>query len=170
MPASLDTTNTMLAIIAAVSVIQGLVLIGLAIAGWNIYRTATATMRELDEKRVKPLAAKVDGILDQVHRLTDRVHQRAERIDAAIDNTVTRVNHTTTGVKSTVSESVHRVSDVVATVRSLIVNALTTEKPGGNGHRHESRFAHESARAPLPESRGESVHYGETREVREGGL
>ncbi len=159
MPASLDTTNTWLAIIAVVSVIQGLVLLGLGFAGWKIYRIATETMRELDEKRVKPLAAKVDSILDQVHRLTNRVHQRADKLEAVIDDTVTRVSHTTTGVKSTVSDSVHRVSDAVTGIRALIVNALTTETSGENG-RHHSRFARER----------EHVHHDETREVREGGF
>lgn len=156
MPGSLDTTNTMLAIIAAVMVLQGLVLLGLGFAGWRIYRAATETLRELDEKRVKPLAAKVDGILDQAHRLTDRVHQitdrvhqRAEKIEAALDHTVTRVTDTTAGVKSTVGDSVHRVSDAVTSIRSLIVNALTTEKPRANAR---------------------PIHYDETREVREGGF
>jgi uncharacterized protein YoxC len=153
MPGSLDTTNTMLAIIAAVAVLQGLVLLGLGFAGWKIYRLATDTIREIDEKRVKPLMAKVDGVLDKangltdrVHQITDRVHQitdrvqhRVERVEAAFDHTVNRVSDTTTGVKTSVGDSVHRVSDAVTSIRSLIVNALTTEKPGPNGRRHEGQ-------------------------------
>ncbi|MEX2270981.1 MAG: hypothetical protein WD690_05900 [Vicinamibacterales bacterium] len=168
MQGSLDTTNTMLAIIAAVSVVQGLVLLGLGVAGWKIYRAATETLREIDEKRVKPLAAKVDSILDQVHRLTDRVQHRAEKFEAVIDETVNRVNHTTTGVKSTVADSVHRVSDAVTSIRSLIVNALTTGE--GSGHRHHSRFARESTHVPRTEPAGGHVHHEETRRVQEGGL
>ena len=146
MPGSLDTTNTMLAIIAAVAVLQGLVLLGMGFAGWKIYRLATGTIREIDEKRVKPLVAKVDGILDKANGLTDRVHQitdrvqhRVERVEAAFDHTVNRVSNTTTGVKTSVGDSVHRVSDAVTSIRSLIVNALTTEKPGPNGVRHEGQ-------------------------------
>ena len=160
MPGSLDTTNTMLAIIAAVSVLQGLVLLGVGFAGWKIYKAATETLRELDEKRVKPLTAKVETILDSVHRLSDRVHQRAEKVEAAIDDTVNRVNQTTPGVKTSVSDSVHRVSDAVTGIRSLIVNALTTED---NGRRHQAPRA-------VPTSGREHVHYDETREVREGGF
>lgn len=167
MPGSLDTTNTMLAIIAAVMVLQGLVLLGLAFAGWKIYRAATETLRELDDTRVKPLAAKVDGILDQVHRLTDRVQQRAERIEAAFDNTVgrvsdtvSRVSDTTSGVTSTVGDSVHRVSDAVTSIRSLIVNALTTE---GTGYR-------QAAPRAVPPAGRDHIHHDETREIREGGF
>lgn len=129
MPGSLDTTNTMLAIIAAVSVLQALVLIGAGIMGLKLYRTATETLRELDERRVKPLAARVDGILAQVQHLTDRVQQRAAKVEAAIDDTVGRVDQTATKVRSSVHETVHAVSEAVTGIRSAIVNVLTTESP-----------------------------------------
>ena len=146
MPGSLDTTNTMLAIIAAVSLLQGLVLIGIGVAGWKIYRLATQTLREIDERRVKPIAAKVEGLVDRAHHVTDRVHQitervqkRAEKVDAAIDDAVGRVNHTATGVKSGVSDTVHRVAGAVTGLRAALVDALTTgERPGGNGHDRHS--------------------------------
>lgn len=129
MPGSLDTTNTMLAIIAAVSVLQALVLIGAGIVGFKLYRTATETLREIDEQRVKPLAAKVDGILETVHHLTDRVQRRAEKVEAAIDETVGRVDQTATKVRSSVNDTVHAVSEAVTGIRSAIVNVLTTESP-----------------------------------------
>lgn len=160
MPGSLDTTNTMLAIIAAVSVLQGLVLLGLGLAGLKIYKASTRTMRELDEKRVQPLVAKVETILDSVHRLTDRVHQRAEKVEAAIDDTVNRVTQTTSDVKSSVGDSVHRVSDAVTSIRSLIVKALTTE---GSGPRYQAPRA-------VPTSGPDHIHHEDTRQVREGGF
>ena len=142
MPGSLDTTNTMLAIIAAVSLLQGLVLIGIGVAGWKVYRLATQTIREIDERRVKPIAAKVEGLVDRAHHVTDRVHQitervqkRAEKVDAAIDDAVGRVNHTATGVKSGVADTVHRVAGAVTGLRAALVDALTTdERPRGKGH------------------------------------
>jgi uncharacterized protein YoxC len=175
MPGTLDTTNTWLAIIAAVAVLQGLVIIGLGIAGWKIYRAATAAMRDIDEKRIKPIAAKVDSVIDRVHQITDRVHQRAERVEAAIDDTVGRVNHATTGVKSSVSETVHKVSDAVTGLRAALVNALTTEESGANGRSGHSRFAHDPSVAPGPARvvpMGERGHIDDdgTRQVREGGF
>ena len=135
MPGTLDTTNTMLAIIAAVSVLQGLVLIAVGIAGFKLYRMVTSTVKEIDEKRVKPLAAKVDGILAQVHQLGDRVQRRAEKVEAAIDDTVGKVDHTAARVKSSVNDTVRHVADAVTGIRSAIVNVLTTESDrGGNGH------------------------------------
>ena len=135
MPGTLDTTNTMLAIIAAVSVLQGLVLIAVGIAAFKLYRTVTATLREIDEKRVQPLAAKVDGILSQVHQLGDRVQRRAERVEAAIDGTVDKVDHTAARMKSSVNDTVRHVADAVTGIRTAIVNVLTSEPDrGGNGH------------------------------------
>lgn len=129
MPGSLDTTNTMLAIIAAVSVLQALVLIGAGIVGFKLYRTATGMIREIDEKRVKPLAAKVEGILSQVHQLTERVQRRAEKVESVIDETVERVDHTATKVRSSVNDTVRNVSEAVTGIRSAIVNVLTTDSP-----------------------------------------
>jgi hypothetical protein len=158
MPGNLDTTNVMLAIIAAVSVIQGLVLLGVGIAAFKLYRAATGTMREIDEKRVQPLVAKVDGILTQVHHLADRVQKRADKVEAAIDDTVGRVDVTATRVKSSVNDTVHKVSDAVTGIRSAIVNALTTEGRAPNGHRHSEPLAH----------RREPTHTSE--HIREGGF
>lgn len=138
MPGTLDTTNAMLAIIAAVSVLQGLVLIAVGIAGFKLYRTVTATLREIDEKRVQPLTAKVDGILSQVHQLGERVQRRAEKVEAAIDDTVGKVDHTAARVKSSVNDTVRNVADAVTGIRAAIVNVLTTESDrGGNGHHRQ---------------------------------
>lgn len=174
MPGTLDTTNTWLFVIAMVSVLQGLVIIGLGIVGWKLYRAATATMRDIDEKRIKPIAAKVDGVLDTVHQITDRLSRRAERVEAAIDDTVGRVNDTATGVKSSVSDTVHRVSDAVTGLRAALVNALTTDD-GGNGRPRHSRFEHDLSANPgaprvVPMGERGHLHDDETRQVREGGF
>lgn len=174
MPGSLDTTNTWLFVIAMVSVLQGLVIVGLGIAGWKIYRLATTTTQEIDEKRIKPIAAKVDSVVDRVHQITERVHKRAERVEAVIDDTVGRVNHATTGVKSSVSDTVHKVSDAVTGLRAALVDALTTEE-SGNGRSTHSRLAHEPSVVPGPARVvpvGERGHLDDdgTRQVREGGF
>lgn len=151
MPGSLDTTNTMLAIIAGVALLQAIVIIGLGFAGWKIYRLATETIREIDERRVKPLAAKVDGLLDRAHQVTDRVHEMTDR-----------VTHTATAAKTSVNDTVHKVSGAVGGIRAAIVNALTTE---GNGHRHPP-----AVYPPAPAPGVAHPDNEEARRVREGGF
>ena len=168
MPGSLDTTNTMLAIIAAVSVLQALVLLGVGIAGFKLYKSATETLRELDEKRVKPLAAKVDGILVQVHAITDRVQRRAEKVEAAIDDTVRGVDETATKVKTSVNDTVHRVSEAVTGIRAAIVNVLTTEP---DSSRPNGRIAHPVMTRDLPAAPPVArVTLQTDEQVREGGF
>jgi len=160
MPESLGTTNTMLAVIAAVSVIQGLVFIGLGVAGWKIYRLATDTLREIDEKRVKPIAAKVEGLVDRAHQVTDRVHHLTERVQQRAG----QVEEKATQVKTQVSDTAHRVASAVTGLRAALVNALTTDE--GNGHSRHSRFAH----PPRTSAEGGYFHHEESRDVREGGF
>lgn len=164
MPETLETTNVLLAIMAAVSVLQGLVLIGIGIAGFKLYRKVNATLQELDEKRVRPLTARVDGILAQVHQLGDRINRRAERIDAAIEETTAKVDQTATRVRSSVGDTVHRVADVVTTLRGAIVNVLTTERDTrGNGHAAPEPY-------PYPGMPPAGVATERQEPVREGGF
>lgn len=159
MPESLGTTNTMLAIIAVVSIIQGLVFIGLGIAGWKIYSLATRTIREIDEKRVQPIAAKVDALVDRAHQVTDRVHHLTERVQHRAE----KVEETASHVRTSVGSTMTRVADAVTGLRASLVNALTTDE--GNGHGH-SRFSH----PPRAAAEGGYFHHEETRNVREGGF
>jgi len=141
----LETTNVLLGVMAAVSVLQALVLIGAGIVGFRLYRKVTATLEELDEKRVRPLTARVDSILTQVHQLGERINRRAERIDTAIDETAAKVDQTATRVRSSVGDTVHRVAEVVTGLRGAIVNVLTTER-----ETHETQGNGHAAAAPYP--------------------
>ena len=91
MPGNLDTTNVLLGIIAAVSVIEGLVLIAVGVFAYRLYAQAMRTVQELEARHVAPLVArvdtlmrKVDGILVDVKRVTARVGERTERVDTAM--------------------------------------------------------------------------------------
>lgn len=118
MDGSLGTTNVMLGIMAAVSVLEALVVLGIAVVGWRLYSKATATIAELEEKQIKPMAAKVDAILSDVQRLTARLEQRAARVDRSIDDTVD-------GVSSKVRDTAHSVTDTLRGLRDALANALS---------------------------------------------
>ncbi len=113
---NLDTTNLLLGIMAAVSVLQALVLIGVGVMAYRLYREAMQTIRELETRRVAPLVARVnvlmdrvDGILGDVKEVTSRVSDRTERVDAAIRSTT-----------SSVSSRVNRVLTLVHTARAAV--------------------------------------------------
>jgi hypothetical protein len=113
---NLDTTNLLLGIMAAVSVLEGLVLIGIGFLAYRLYTQTMQTVREIEARQIAPLAARVnslmtrvDAILGDVKEVTTRVSNRTERVDTAIRNTT-----------SSVSSRVNRVLTLVHTARAAV--------------------------------------------------
>ena len=124
MESSLDTTNILLGIIAAVAVIEALALIGAGIAGWVAYRRVREVVDGLEERRIAPLMAKVDAILADVKGVTGTVRQETDRVDSAIRTTVERVDETAWRVRSSVLSRAHRVARVVRGVGAAVTAVL----------------------------------------------
>lgn len=125
--ADLHDTNVALFIMAAVSVLEALVLIGIAIGGWLVYRRAMQLVNDLEARQIAPVREKVDAILSDVKSLTARVNSEAERVDQAIHGTINRVDNTAEHVKSTVKEKVNDAAGVIRGVRAAIVSVLQTD-------------------------------------------
>jgi len=113
---NLDTTNLLLGIMAAVSILEALVLIGVGVMAYRLYTQAMQTIREVEARQVAPLVTRVnalmervDGILVDVKDVTTRVSDRTERVDAAIRTTT-----------SSVSSRVNRVLTLVHTARAAV--------------------------------------------------
>ena len=123
----LHTTNVALIVMAVVSVLEALVLIGIAVGGLMVYRRIMQLVNDLEDRQIAPVRAKVDAILGDVKTLTARVSQDAERVDQAIHGTINRVDDTAEHLKSTVREKVSYVAGVIRGVRAAIVSLLHTE-------------------------------------------
>ena len=86
---SLGTTNLLVGIIAAASVLQAVVLTGVAVASWKLYAKsleALAGARQQIEPvvaRASELAERLDGIAEDVKGITSRVASAAERAESA---------------------------------------------------------------------------------------
>ena len=113
---NLDTTNLLLGIMAVVSVVEAVVLIGVGVMAYRLYTHAMQTMRDVEARQIAPLVARVntlmtrmDGILVDVKDVTSRVSNRTERVDTAIRNTT-----------SSVSSRVHRVLTLVHSARAAV--------------------------------------------------
>jgi hypothetical protein len=124
---TLSTTNIMLGIMAAVSVLEALVLIGVAIGAFKAYRTVMVLMRDVEEQQIAPLRAQLDAILGDVKSVTARVSQQTERVDHAISDTMGRVDDTAEKVKSSVREKVYQATGVVRGIRAVIISLLSSE-------------------------------------------
>jgi hypothetical protein len=117
MEANLATTNLLLGIMAAVSVLEALVLIGAGIAVFVVYRRVMELVGGL-EQRVAPSMARVNAILDDVKDVTAKVKEETERVDHAIRTTMDRVDDTADRVRSNVRA---KTSQIVGFVRGLRV-------------------------------------------------
>jgi hypothetical protein len=94
----LTTTNVFLGIMAGVSLLEALVIIGIGIAGLVMYRKMTAVYREVmdlvqtvEARHVTPAMARVNAILDDVKDVSSTVKREADSVDSAIRSTKGRV-------------------------------------------------------------------------------
>jgi hypothetical protein len=123
----LQTTNVALIIMAVVSVLEALLLLGLGIGGFLIYRRVMQLVNDLEARQVAPLREKVDAILLDVKAVTARVNQEAERVDTAIQGTMERVDYTAEQLKTSVKDKVNYAAGVVRGVRAAIVSLLHSD-------------------------------------------
>jgi hypothetical protein len=126
---NLDTTNVLLGIMAAVSVLEALVLIGIGVGGFMVYRRVTQLVTDLEARQIAPLREKVDAILLDVKSVTARVSQQTERVDHAISGTIHRVDETAGHITGSVREKVSQVVGVMRGIRAVITSII--------GHEHE---------------------------------
>lgn len=127
----LGTTNVWLAIMAIVSLLEALVLIGIGVAAFLIYRRVLALTNELEARQIAPVREKVEGILVDVKAVTSRVNQQSERVNHAISGTIDRVDETADRVKDSVRDRVNQAVGIVHGLRAVIMSVL------GHETRHE---------------------------------
>src|SRR3954447_7511695 len=123
----LHTTNVLLGIMAGVSVLEALLLIGMGVGGYLVYSRVMTLISDLEARQIAPLREKVDAILADVKSVTARVSEQTERVDHAISGTMGRVDETADRVKYSVRDKVNQAVGVVRGVRAVITSLL-------NGH------------------------------------
>ena len=74
---------------AAVSVLEALLLIGIGVGAFMIYRRTMQLVEDLELRQIAPIREKLDDILSDVKTVTARVNQQAERFDHAVSGRFT---------------------------------------------------------------------------------
>jgi hypothetical protein len=127
----LGTTNMWLAIMAIVSVLEALVLIGMALGGFLAYRRVMQLVNDLETRQIAPVREKVDASLVDVKAVTARVSQQTERVNHAISGTIERVDETAGRVSGSVRDKVNQAIGMVRGIRAIVMSVL------GHDGRHE---------------------------------
>ena len=123
----LQSLSVPLWIMAVVSILEALVLIGAGVAGYLAYSRVMTLVNELEARQIAPLREKVDAILVDVKSISARVSQQTERVDHAINGTIDRVDDTASRVRAGVHDKVSQAVGVVRGVRAVIMSLLQRE-------------------------------------------
>jgi hypothetical protein len=121
----LGTTNVMLGIMAAVSVLEALLIIGAAVGGYLVYKRVMNLVEGIEERQVAPAMVRVNAILDDAKIVSTRVREEAERVDTAIRTTMDRVDDTADRVRSNVRAKTSRIVGIVRGARVAIEHILS---------------------------------------------
>lgn len=135
MESNLATTNVLLGVMAAVSILEALVLIGAGVGMFMLYGRVRDLVADL-ERKVTPSMTRVNAILDDVKDVTARVREETDRVDHAIRATMDRVDDTADRVRSNVREKTSQVIGLVRGLRVVIEGLLhfgSRSGPRGDG-------------------------------------
>jgi len=124
---NLGTTNIFLGIMAAVSLLEALVIIGIGVAGYLVYRRVMELVNGLEQRQVAPAMARVNAILDDVKVVCSRVKEETERVDQAIRTTMDRVDDTADRVRSNVRAKTSRLVGLMRGVRVALEAMLGSQ-------------------------------------------
>jgi hypothetical protein len=129
--ANLATTNVLLGIMAAVSILEGLLIIGVSVGAWIAYRRMSVLLGSLEQRHVAPAMARLNAILDDVKAVSATVKEETERVDHAIHRTMDRVDETTQRVKDGVRVNTSRVVGFVLGLRKAVEHFAQFRHNGG---------------------------------------
>ena len=129
MEGNLDTTNMILAVIAAATAIEALLIVGLGVGAFLAYPRVMSLVTDAEERLVAPAMARVNAVLDDVKGVSVKVKDEADRVDQAIRSTMERVDETAYRVRSNVRLNKSRIIGVVRGARVAIDAILQ-----GDGH------------------------------------
>ena|SRR5438132_13836802 len=124
MQPNLETTNLFLGIMAAVSVLEALLVIGLGIGGFIVYRRVMRLMNGLETRQIAPAMARINGILDNLTVVSATVKEETERVDQAIRTTMTRVDDTADRMRTNVLAKTSRIVGIVRGARVALETIL----------------------------------------------
>ena len=127
MEAQLGTTNLLLGIMAGVSVLEALLLIGIGAAAFIVYRRVMTLISDIEARHVAPAMMRVNAILDDAKSVSERVKEETDRLDQAIRSTMDRVDGTADRVRSNVRAKTSWIIGAIRGLRVAVESALHSE-------------------------------------------
>jgi hypothetical protein len=96
----METNTPWLAIMAIAAAVQSLILLGVAIGAFRLYRLTTTSIERLERETLAPLVTQTRRAVDRFERVVDRVEHADDQIRDTITQTSQRVAHATATVRN----------------------------------------------------------------------
>jgi hypothetical protein len=128
MAGELGTTNLLLGIMAAVSVLEAFAIIGMGIAAFMAYRKIMELAAGIETRQVAPAMVRVNAILDDVKIVSATVKEETRRVDHAIHSTMDRIDDTADRVRWNVRAKTSALVGFVRGLRVAIEELLRTRQ------------------------------------------
>jgi hypothetical protein len=180
----LTTTNMLLGIMAAVSLLEGIALIAAGLMGMRMYRQLSEQIQGVEQRHLMPLTNRMLPLIDEtkalatqaapvieeakvvmksVQRMAERAEHSLSRMDHAVQGTLDTAEQAVDKVQGGVRRTAGTVVGVVRGVRTAIETFLT-DQPNGTRHSNGARppqpaaTAAEAARAASAAPRSHVVY------------
>jgi hypothetical protein len=121
---SFATTNVLLGIMAAVSVIEIIVLVAAGIFGYRAYSRVMQTVDSLEARHVAPLTARTLAILDDVKSVTARAESTAGSLEKQISEGARRAGEMARRGRSGATRVWQQVENVRIAARETVASLL----------------------------------------------
>ena len=126
----LTWTNTWLAILAVISLIQFFIMCVAGFLAYRMYQKAMTTIQTVERVHIAPLHARVDAVLDQVQLMTDKVRH----VQDSVSDALRHVTGTGSAVAGAVRSKTWPILGILQGLKSAATSVL------GNGrHDHADR-------------------------------
>ncbi|HUP40635.1 MAG TPA: hypothetical protein VM115_10980 [Vicinamibacterales bacterium] len=131
--ADLTWTNTWLAILAVISLVQFLIVCVAGFFAYRMYQKTMMTIETVERVHIAPLRARVDGILDQVQVMTEKVKHAQDSVSDALRH----VTGTGSAVAGTLKAKSWPLIGIFQGLKSVANSVI------GNGrHEHHEEHVH----------------------------
>jgi hypothetical protein len=127
MTGDINSLVTPLWIMAGLSMVEAVLLVGVGVGGYMAYSRVMTLVRDLEARQVAPIREKLDSILGDVKVVTARVADQTARVDHAVSGTANRVDETASRVRADVHDKVIQLVGVIRGIRAVIMTLLRTE-------------------------------------------
>jgi argininosuccinate lyase len=128
MSGNLETTNLLLGIMAAVSLLEAITLIAIGVTMFRMYRRAATTAEAIESRYLSPMVSQLSVVLDDVKEVMTTVKADTERVEHAIQDTMVRLDDTADRMRTNVRFKTRHMVGLVRGVRAAIEEVLRSRE------------------------------------------